>query len=431
MSIKYIKCLFKVFLFAILEITLVKSANLIQLQSDVPEAVNNSANNNLIYHNLFEDLLGIDPSKIEKKIETAWETLFYGNNETERIYYPVEPDMAYIEDINNNDIRTEGMSYGMMVAVQLNKKNEFDRLWKWAKTVMQHKTERRKYYFAWHVTPDGEILDSNSASDGEEWFVTSLFFASVRWGDGEGIYNYRKEAQLILDAMLDKVEKSDDPKDITNMFNKEEKQIVFVPAGEADDFTDPSYHLPHFYEIWAKMADKNNNFWRKAAETSRQFLKKSVNPVTGLSPDYASFEGKPVDPWGGGNNNFGFDAFRVASNVAVDYEWFGRDEWAIEQSNRLLNFFYSQGMNEYGCQYTLDGRKLNPEKTAALVSMNATAALAATIPQRKNFVQDLWDINIPAGKYRYYDGILYMLAILQVSGNFRIYLPESFNVNQN
>lgn len=42
--------------------------------------------------------------------------------------------MAYIEDTGNNDARTEGMSYGMMLCVQLDMKEEFDRIWKWAKT---------------------------------------------------------------------------------------------------------------------------------------------------------------------------------------------------------------------------------------------------------------------------------------------------------
>ena len=41
--------------------------------------------------------------------------------------------MGYIEDIANNDVRTEGMSYGMMIAVQMNRKEVFDSLWKWAK----------------------------------------------------------------------------------------------------------------------------------------------------------------------------------------------------------------------------------------------------------------------------------------------------------
>ena len=36
--------------------------------------------------------------------------------------------MAYVTDVLNKDVRTEGMSYGMMIAVQLDRKKEFDRL---------------------------------------------------------------------------------------------------------------------------------------------------------------------------------------------------------------------------------------------------------------------------------------------------------------
>lgn len=40
--------------------------------------------------------------------------MFYGSDE-ERIYHPVGEDMAYIVDTGNIDVRTEGMSYGMMM----------------------------------------------------------------------------------------------------------------------------------------------------------------------------------------------------------------------------------------------------------------------------------------------------------------------------
>ena len=36
-----------------------------------------------------------------------------------------------------------------MIVVQLNRQEEFNRLWKWAKTHMQHNMEDRKEYFAW------------------------------------------------------------------------------------------------------------------------------------------------------------------------------------------------------------------------------------------------------------------------------------------
>ena len=74
-----------------------------------------------VYPNLFKDYLGKSDEEIQAKIETAWNQLFYGDDATERVYYPVGSDMAYISDIANEDVRSEGMSYGMMIAVQLNR----------------------------------------------------------------------------------------------------------------------------------------------------------------------------------------------------------------------------------------------------------------------------------------------------------------------
>jgi oligosaccharide reducing-end xylanase len=374
------------------------------------------------YPNLFATLLGKTEAEIEAKIAAAFQQLFYGRDDSERIYYPVEPDMAYILDVWHQDVRTEGMSYGMMVSVQLDKKEEFDRLWKWAKTYMQHKGGPRRGYFAWHCQTTGAVIDSNAASDGEEWFVMALFFAAARWGNGDGMYNYEAEAQAILDAMLSKADSSDRVDVVTTMFSRRHKQVVFVPVGNADDFTDPSYHVPHFYELWGRWARRENQFWCEVAETSRQFLRRAAHPVTGLFPDYALFDGSPHDPpWGGGHRDFRYDAWRVGMNVAMDYVWFGRDDWAVAQSDRLLNFFLAEGIGRYGNLYTLEGKKLSGEHSPGLVAMNGAAALAATGRQRKQFVQELWDMPVPRGPGRYYDGVLYLLAMLQVSGNFRIY----------
>jgi oligosaccharide reducing-end xylanase len=348
--------------------------------------------------------------------------LFHGDDRAERVYYPVDPDMAYIKDIGNNDVRSEGMSYGMMIAVQLNRKEEFDRLWKWAKTFMQFSDGSHKGYFAWHCRADGTILDSTAASDGEEWFVMSLFFASARWGDGKGIYAYRPEAQKILRTMLHK-ESEPEHGNITNMFNTKENLVAFVPKVSGNQFTDPSYQLPHFYELWARWADRDNQFWCDAASASRKLLRRAAHPTTGLFPDYSTFDGEPISPWRGGHEDFRFDAWRVAMNVAVDWLWFEKDAWEMTQSNRLLDFFHSQGVSRHGNQYTLDGEKLGADHSAGLVAMNAVAALASTNDKRKEFVAELWNTPVPSGLYRYYDGMLYMLAMLQVSGNFRIYDP--------
>jgi oligosaccharide reducing-end xylanase len=212
------------------------------------------------YRNLFKEYLGKSDAEVQAKIEAAWNQLFYGDDDNERVYYPAGEDMAYIVDIGNNDVRSEGMSYGMMIAVQLDKKEEFDRLWKWTKTYMYQSEGPYQGYFAWHCTRDGIQLDANPASDGEEWFAMTLFFASARWGDGEGIFDYRAQAQEILDVMLHKEDESSGI--ATNMFDREEKQVVFVPiTGRLSSFSDPSYHLPAYYELWARWAERDNQFW--------------------------------------------------------------------------------------------------------------------------------------------------------------------------
>lgn len=374
-----------------------------------------------VYPALFAQLPGVTPDSVRMKIDGAFQQLFYGNDSTERIYYPVGPDMAYMLDVANNDVRTEGMSYGMMIAVQLNKKDEFDRLWRWAKTHMQFPSGPHRGYFAWHCLADGTKLDSTAASDGEEWFVTALYFASARWGEGAGILSYRAEAQKILTTMLHKEEEPEHGR-VTNMFSRRDTLVAFVPSASANHFTDPSYQVPHFYELWGRWAERDNSFWCAAARTSRRLLRSAVHPVTGLAPDYSGYDGSPV-AFGSGHADFRFDAWRVAMNVALDWIWFGKDPWQVTQSDRLLRFFAREGMAGYGNQYSLDGQRLGADHSAGLVAMNAVAALAATDTIRMAFVNELWKAHVPSGRYRYYDGVLQMLALLQVSGNFRIYDP--------
>jgi oligosaccharide reducing-end xylanase len=375
------------------------------------------------YPNMFAELLGKDEAEVRAKLDGAWNRLFYGSDATERVYYPVGDDMAYVKDVANDDLRSEGMSYGMMIAVQLDKKREFDRIWKWTKKYMfQEPPSSYAGYFAWHCDDTGRKLDANPASDGEEWFATALFFASARWGEGEGIFAYRKEAQAILDTMLHKADESSS--EATNMFDADSKLVVFVPTrGQGSRITDPSYHLPHFYELWALWADKDQAFWKEAAVASRAFLKKAVHPLTGLASDYSAFDGRPTDLGAGGHDAFRYDAWRVAANVAVDYLWFKADDWAVLQSDRLLAFFRSQG-ESYGSVYTVEGKALGSGPSPGLVAMNAVASLAATGDARRPFLQALWDSPTPSGTWRYYDGLLYMLALLELSGNFRAYGPK-------
>ena len=117
--------------------------------------------------------------------------------------------------------------------------------------------------------------------------------------------------------------------------------LRFVPMRKWAVVTDPSYHLPAFYELWAIWDSKQSELWQRAAVTSREFFKKAAHPETGLMPDYSTFDGKPFVHKG--HEDFRFDAYRVLSNVALDWACWEADPWAVEQSNRILGFFTPYG----------------------------------------------------------------------------------------
>ena len=369
------------------------------------------------YRNLFRELLGRSKGEIDAKLAAAWQQLFYGRDDTERVYYPAGPDEAYIADVGNGEVRSEGMSYGMMIAVQFDKRAEFDRLWHWARAHMYHANGPRRGYFAWQCTFAGRQIDPGSASDGEEWFAMALFFAAHRW-DAAGAASYGADAQALLRAMLLGGDRRGG--NITSIFDRTHKQVVFAPTGEASVFTDPSYHLPAFYELWARWTSDAGDraFWAEAATASRELFRRAAHPRTGLMPDFSNFDGAPRRS--GGREDFRFDAWRTLGNVGLDYAWFAQDPWQVEQSNRVLAFLASQGP---ACpnQFTLDGKPLSTDSSPGLFAMAAVAGLAADPELARPFVQRLWDTPIPTGKWRYYDGLIYFLGLLEVSGRFQMH----------
>ena len=371
------------------------------------------------YRNVFKEC-GYSEDEIAKRVEQTFETIFYGKEE-ERFYHEVGDDMAYMEDTGNHDVRTEGMSYGMMVCVQMNKKEEFDRLWKWVRTYMYIENGPNKNYFVWSCGLDGSKNADGPAPDGEEYFAMALFFASARWGDGEGIFYYGAEAKAILRECVHKGEASHPGEP---MWEPSNKLIKFVPGF---DFSDPSYHLPHFYELFAKNADPcDRTFWEQAAEASRGYLHLACHPKTGLSAEYADYDGKPHighQEIFGRHDWYYSDAYRTIANIGMDHLWFEKDPWQVEIANRLQHFYCAEQKEHWDGVFLTDGTRLEEKALhpVAIVAVNAQASLAADGPYVKECVDRLWDTPLRTGDRRYYDNFLYMFAMLALSGNYRIY----------
>ena len=383
------------------------------------------------YRNVFIEA-GYKQEEIDAKLTKAYHDLFEGPN---RVYFEVGDSMAYVSDLKNHDARTEGLSYGMMIAVQLNKKDVFDRLWRWTKKYMQHQGGPRDGYFAWSVNPKtGKHNSEGTASDGELYFVTDLLFASNRWGNDTGI-DYYAEARRILDAMWSK----DGSEGINNIINVEHEQISFVPESDRYHLTDPSYYVPAFFEIWAEYAnDGHEQFYRDCAKKARSFLHTVCHLETGLNPDITEYSGKPPTesffP-----SAFRFDSWRVPMNIAMDYSWYAKDkEWQQDYAKRIQGFLFCRGIDTFEDQFNVDGtlpewvlpaggyQKLR--HSLGLVSTSAAASLMGTQAKSWKFVDAVWNAKLEpyADGYfdPYYDGLLYLFSLMHLSGNYRIITAE-------
>lgn len=371
------------------------------------------------YRNILQEA-GYSQEEINSKLQAIKQQFFEGDAENGRLYYELGTDEAYILDTGNSDVRTEGLSYGMMICVQLDMQTEFDKLWRFTKNHSMHKSGANKGYLAWQLNTDGSIKDGNAAPDGDEYIATALMFAAGRWGNNSTGIDYWKEANYILDNMLSKGHYINSSH--VNMFNKDEKQIVFVPYAESAKHTDPSYHMPAFYELWSKWANNNRQFWKECADKSRKMYPKFANSTTGLMPDYAEFSGEARS---GEHSDFRYDAWRCAMHMATDYMWFKGSETEKQQTKKLLDFFYGEGIKDYKALYQLNGTPIyGGDHSPGLVGCNAVGAMIYEDDKAWDFVDDFFEMTFPTGHYRYYDGCLYFLSYLHASGNFKMYKPK-------
>lgn len=373
------------------------------------------------YRNLFAEM-GYSESQIQQKLNELFDALFTG---PDRVYFEVSDDMSIVSDVKNHDARTEGMSYGMMIAVQLDRKDIFDRLFRWAKEYMQMKEGPQKGYFAWSVKPDGSSPARGSAADGELYFATSLIFASNRWGNDTGI-DYLKEAQYIINTCMGE---EGQPR----LFDKNTNLIAFVPGA---NYTDPSYHIPAFYEVWAKYAnDGRSEYWKECARVSREYLHKSIHPETGLNPDYNNFDGSLMKTGRTLGDAFRYDSWRVPMNIALDFSWSHADaEWQTQYGNTLQNFLYSQGIDDFVDQYNVDGTTVTDtlsaggfkelRHTPGFIATSAAVSLVCSHSKSREFIDRFWNNRhdpTPSGyKDAYYEGILRLFAFMHLSGNYRM-----------
>lgn len=366
-----------------------------------------------VYPNFFARI-GVTDEEVRARIDAAFQTIFFDPEEC--FYHDVGEDSGCMEDTGNHDARTEGMSYGMMMCVQMDRQDLFNKLWRFSRERMYLTEGPSAGYFAWSTQLDGTHNSEGPAPDGEEYYAMALLFASNRWGDGEGIFAYAEEARAILRHMVHQPEMTGGGP----MMNADNHYILFVPGCP---YTDPSYHLPHFYELFAQAADKDDRpFWAEAAQAARRYIALSADPTTGMSPEYAEFDGTTrLQRWS--KAPYYSDAYRVAENIALDCLWFGRTEALCKVVTDLQNFFHDrpEGL-DYKC-YELDGRVIDEPALhpVAITSVLGAASIASDSPYADDFLRRFWATPLRKGGRRYYDNCLYFFCLMMLGGAYRVW----------
>lgn len=360
---------------------------------------------------------GYSDETISAKISNAWRHIF--EDETTRFYHE-DGNAAFMMDTGNNDARTEGMSYGMMMAVQMGRKDVFDKLWLWSKAHMYQESGPYAGYFAWSCATNGAKNSQGPAPDGEEYYALSLFFASQLWGDREPPFDYSNQAKEIIHAMI---HKGEEPGTGKPMFNRSNKLILFVPGSP---FTDPSYHLPHFYDLIARWCySEDQEFMLAAADASRNYLPTACHPVTGLAPDYSNFDGSPVETDHHPMSRTHYsDSYRVALNIGLDAQWSGgATEWQQDEARRLQTFYLTHPHAMTDTVVTIDGNPYAKEIMHPLGLLSTAAAISTARPVNPDsgeLVQRFMASEMRTDKRRYYDNCLYFFSLLTLAARYKV-----------
>ena len=206
--------------------------------------------------------------------------------------------------------------------------------------------------------------------------------------------------------------------------------ICFVPGFGANSFSDPSYHLPAFYQLWALWGPSGRSRLLGEGRRGKPPILLCRRPIerTGLAPDYANFDGTPH------SRRLQPDVRQTSPTTPGAPSAIGQSiqpggaaiASAQARSDAIQRFLYSRA------------------STLSLISTRSTAGRSLRAPLNrhgrddgsrkprgerhsgsKGLRRELWGTPVPSGEQRYYDGLLYMISLLHTSGQFRIWGPTA------
>lgn len=250
------------------------------------------------------------------------------------------------------DAVSEGVGYGMIVALFENDQATFNTIWEAGNKYLWSSN-----HYDWYIGPAGSKNgNSGAATDAEEDIALALIFADKLvekgyWSDYSSAArgSYATQAQTILDAMWSISE-------ITS------SGTVAPGAGwGGDGFLNPGYFSPAWYRIFKSFDTNTSHDWDKVITRSYSIIAKSPGYAYGLMPDWMSSDGAYTS--GQGYNSYLSgkamfkDAIRTLWRIALDAIWFN-DANAKAYLTNALAFINGKGGAAAANFYQIEGANL-------------------------------------------------------------------------
>lgn len=309
---------------------------------------------------------------------------------------------------------SEGIGYGMILAVYMNDQPLFDNLWKYEQSHLDGNG-----LMHWEIGPDGKTTSggSGAATDGDEDMAWALVMADKQWG-GKGTLSetYLAAAQKLVGLIwTHEVDQS--------------RGYMLKPGDQWGnvDITNPSYFAPAYYRVFGQVTDKVSD-WDKVIAGNYDILEKSLNASSGnasngLVPAWCNSSGVPVEAYSGAPKHFQNDSTRTPFRVGQDYCYFGEPR-AKSYLDKITSFYVGVGVSKIVDGYDLDGtprpeKAVNGLQPASFVGPAGVGAMSDA--KYQPFLDEAYaavaTLKLTAGTI-YYQKSWTALSLLMMTGNF-------------
>lgn len=308
---------------------------------------------------------------------------------------------------------SEGIAYGMLIAVYMNEQAMFDDFWRYSQQWLDENG-----LMHWYINAAGtEPLGTGAASDADEDIAFALIMADRQWG-GQGSLD---------DTYLDLAKTQMD-----RVWQHEVLDGKLLKAGDTwggwGD-VNVSYFAPSYYRTFASVS--GNEGWLDVVQTTYDTLTNSMraengNSENGLVPAWCTSDGEPNNNvWQDGSapTHYQYDSCRTPFRIGLDYCFFSEPR-AQEYVAKTTGFFANIGAANIVDGYDLDGTP-HPDHSngsslpASFVGPAAVGASydAANLPFIDEAYTALATLEAKAGTI-YYQKSWTALSLLMLNGAF-------------